>query len=358
MLPREGVWSPPGPPPATGTASRPASSSAQARPQPGSRAPRGTRARCTMCHGEHIAVDAERSARPARRTTPAADDRRILYEIIRTVSSSVDLDHVLAAIVRLVTEGTQAHAAYVFIVESGGSAPGAARGLGAVRARGRQRLDAPRRGARRLGRRAPPAGVHPGQRARRPAHQVLPGARGGEVPVDRVRAADRQGRRGDRRDRAARRGAARLQRGRRGLRDPLRLARGQRDRERPPLRSAPAARVRELRAPVGALGMSISARRHRWTSCCRTSPTQALALLRGRQRARLPASSAERPAAARASAPTRRRRAVDPRPAELGARAAPRRPPRRDGPARWRRRSRAARRARPRSPCRCRPTAS
>ena len=62
----------------------------------------------------------ERPARPRRRT-PAADDRRILYEIIRTVASSVDLDHVLAAIVRLVTEGTQAHAAYVFIVEHGGS---------------------------------------------------------------------------------------------------------------------------------------------------------------------------------------------------------------------------------------------
>ncbi len=49
-----------------------------------------------------------------------ADERRILYEIIRTISSSVDLEEVLAAIVRLVSEGTKAHGAYVFIVEGDG----------------------------------------------------------------------------------------------------------------------------------------------------------------------------------------------------------------------------------------------
>jgi len=65
---------------------------------------------------------ADRSAaRRTRPAAPAADDRRILYEIIRTVASTVDLDHVLGAIVRLVTEGTQAHACFVFISEGGGS---------------------------------------------------------------------------------------------------------------------------------------------------------------------------------------------------------------------------------------------
>lgn len=46
-----------------------------------------------------------------------ADERRILYEIIRTVSSSVDLERVLGAIVRLVTERTRAHATMIFIAE-------------------------------------------------------------------------------------------------------------------------------------------------------------------------------------------------------------------------------------------------
>ena len=45
------------------------------------------------------------------------DDRRVLYEIIRTVSSSVDLEQVLGAIVELVTEQTRAHATLIFIAE-------------------------------------------------------------------------------------------------------------------------------------------------------------------------------------------------------------------------------------------------
>jgi GAF domain-containing protein len=45
------------------------------------------------------------------------DERRVLYEIIRTVSSSVDLEQVLEAIVGLVTEETRAHATLVFIVD-------------------------------------------------------------------------------------------------------------------------------------------------------------------------------------------------------------------------------------------------
>ncbi len=47
----------------------------------------------------------------------SADERRVLYEIIRTVSSSVDLEKVLGAIVELVTQQTRAHATLIFIVE-------------------------------------------------------------------------------------------------------------------------------------------------------------------------------------------------------------------------------------------------
>ena len=45
---------------------------------------------------------------------PAAD-RRFLQEVIRTVSSTLDLDRVLQAIVDLLTEATQCHACYVFL---------------------------------------------------------------------------------------------------------------------------------------------------------------------------------------------------------------------------------------------------
>lgn len=45
------------------------------------------------------------------------DERRVLYEIIRTVASSVDLEQVLSAIVALVTEQTRAHATLIFIAE-------------------------------------------------------------------------------------------------------------------------------------------------------------------------------------------------------------------------------------------------
>jgi GAF domain-containing protein len=57
------------------------------------------------------------------RTPPLAaadapvDERRVLYEIIRTVSSSVDLEQVLEAIVALVTEQTRAHATLIFIAD-------------------------------------------------------------------------------------------------------------------------------------------------------------------------------------------------------------------------------------------------
>ena len=146
--------------------------------------------------------------------------------------------------------------------------------------------------------------------------------------------ADRQGRRGDGRDRAARRGAARVQRGRRRLPHPLGLAGGERDRERPPLRGRAPARARAGAALARC--RSRSPRPGRWTSCCRTSRTQSLALLRADSVHVYLAEPNDR-LRRRASAPDRGRRAVDPRPRRAVERAAPRRPRRRDAAARWRR---------------------
>jgi signal transduction protein with GAF and PtsI domain len=49
-----------------------------------------------------------------------ADERRILYEIIRTVSSTVDLGRVLDAVVRLIVEGVKAQSCFLWIVDRGG----------------------------------------------------------------------------------------------------------------------------------------------------------------------------------------------------------------------------------------------
>ncbi len=49
-----------------------------------------------------------------------AEERRILYEIISTVSSTVDLEQVLSAVVRLIGEGVKAQSCFVWIVERGG----------------------------------------------------------------------------------------------------------------------------------------------------------------------------------------------------------------------------------------------
>ena len=51
---------------------------------------------------------------------PPPDERAILYQIIRTVSSSVDLDEVLRGVVRLIVEGAQAQSCFVWLVEGGG----------------------------------------------------------------------------------------------------------------------------------------------------------------------------------------------------------------------------------------------
>ena len=170
----------------------------------------------------------------------------------------------------------------------------AARGLGALRASQRPRLDGGGRGHRRLGAAERAAGLHPGEGARRPAHQVLPRARGGEVPVARVRAADRQGPARDRRDRAARRGPARVQPAGRGLPAARRLARGLRDRERAPLR-AHAALAARARAALAAR-RAHRARRVGRRAALGDGRAGARAARR-RVAARLPARAERRPAA-------------------------------------------------------------
>ncbi len=59
----------------------------------------------------------ERVTSDLRITRPTAD-RRFLQEIIRTVSSTLELDRVLGAIVDLLTEATGCHACYVFLADA------------------------------------------------------------------------------------------------------------------------------------------------------------------------------------------------------------------------------------------------
>jgi GAF domain-containing protein len=53
---------------------------------------------------------------------PAAppSENRILYEIISTVGSSLELEQVLAAVVRLLSDASAVHACFVYLVEDGG----------------------------------------------------------------------------------------------------------------------------------------------------------------------------------------------------------------------------------------------
>ncbi|MEX2647110.1 MAG: GAF domain-containing protein, partial [Gaiellaceae bacterium] len=50
----------------------------------------------------------------------APAEGRILYEIISTVASSLELEEVLAAVVRLLSEASSAHACFVYLVEDDG----------------------------------------------------------------------------------------------------------------------------------------------------------------------------------------------------------------------------------------------
>src|ERR687891_93470 len=53
---------------------------------------------------------------------PAArqEESRVLYQIISTVGSSLDLDEVLGAVVRLLSDASAVHACFVYLVEDGG----------------------------------------------------------------------------------------------------------------------------------------------------------------------------------------------------------------------------------------------
>ena len=165
---------------------------------------------------------------------------------------------------------------------------------------------------------APPADLHPLRRARRPARPVLPGVRGGEVPVDGVGAADRA-------RTATLFGVIGLHSlaprdadgGRRHLRDPLRVAGGRRDRERAPVRgdAPPRARagaaVRDLR-PVPPRAD------RRWPSCCPRSPRRRCDLLDADQVVRRTPSSAASASSGARPAPARRHGAAVPAAAGRG----------------------------------------
>ena len=48
-----------------------------------------------------------------------ANESRILHEIISTAGSSLDLDEVLKAVVRLLSEASAVHACFVYLLEDG-----------------------------------------------------------------------------------------------------------------------------------------------------------------------------------------------------------------------------------------------
>jgi GAF domain-containing protein len=52
--------------------------------------------------------------------TAQSGDRRVLAEVISTVASSLELDEVLAAVVRLLSEANAVHACFVYLLEDGG----------------------------------------------------------------------------------------------------------------------------------------------------------------------------------------------------------------------------------------------
>ena len=57
---------------------------------------------------------------PTARATAQEHELRVLYEIIHTVNSTLDLEQVLGAIVRLVNDAIVAHATYIFLSEDRG----------------------------------------------------------------------------------------------------------------------------------------------------------------------------------------------------------------------------------------------
>ncbi len=114
-----------------------------------------------------------------------ADSDSVLARIVSTVASTLELDEVLRAVVRLLSEASAVHACFVYLVDDDGERlvlRGSRRAVRAPRRRDRARAG---RGARLVGGRAARAGLHPGEPARRPAYQVRAGARGGALPVAR-----------------------------------------------------------------------------------------------------------------------------------------------------------------------------
>ena len=55
--------------------------------------------------------------RVAKGRTAAQAGERILYEIVSTVGSSLDLSEVLGAVVRLLTDASAVHACFVYLIE-------------------------------------------------------------------------------------------------------------------------------------------------------------------------------------------------------------------------------------------------
>jgi GAF domain-containing protein len=58
--------------------------------------------------------------RPIARPAAPSSENRTLYEIISTVGSSLELEQVLAAVVRLLSDASAVHACFVYLVEDGG----------------------------------------------------------------------------------------------------------------------------------------------------------------------------------------------------------------------------------------------
>ena len=160
----------------------------------------------------------------------------VLARIISTVGSSLELDEVLRAVVRLLSEASAVHACFVYLVEDDGERLVLrAAGEPYEHLIGKIALERPR-GPRLVGGRAQRAGVHPRQPARRSARRVRSRARGGALPVAAQRADRRARRHRDRRHQRPHRGAARVHPGRGRLPRHERLARRRRDRERAALR--------------------------------------------------------------------------------------------------------------------------
>lgn len=59
-------------------------------------------------------------ATPVERSAPDRTESRILAEIVSTVASSLELDEVLAGVVRLLSEAAAVHACFVYLIEDGG----------------------------------------------------------------------------------------------------------------------------------------------------------------------------------------------------------------------------------------------